>query len=59
MGSAHLGTVDRDLDVLLTVEQVVDGLTVAPRDDHGRSPESVDPFRQFGLSNSLLLAKNG
>jgi hypothetical protein len=55
----RLRTVDRDLDVFPTVEQVVDGLTVAPGDDHGRSPEGVDSFRQLELSNSLLLAKNG
>ena len=46
---------DRDLDVLLTVEEVVDGLTVSARDDHGRSAESMDPLRQLRLSNSLLL----
>ena len=50
---------NRDLNVLRTVEEVVDGLTVPSGNDHSRSPETMDPFRQLGLSNSLLLVKNG
>src|SRR5207253_1389140 len=50
---------DRDLDVLATVEEVVDRLPVPAGDDHRRRPESVDALRHLRLSNSLLLVKNG
>src|SRR5512132_3155626 len=46
---------DRDLDVLPAVKEVVDWLTVPAGDDDGRRAESVDPLRQLGLPNSLLL----
>jgi hypothetical protein len=50
---------DRDLDVVPPVEEVVDRRTMPPGDDHRRRSESMYPFRQLGLSNSLLLGKNG
>ena len=56
---AGVEPLDQDLDVLPAVEKVVNRLTVSPGDDHRRRPQSVDPLRQVGLSNSLLLVKNG
>src|SRR6476646_7432107 len=52
---AGVEPLDRDLDVLPAVKEVVDRLTMPAGDDDGRRAESVDPLRQLGLPNSLLL----
>src|SRR5436190_9823475 len=50
---------DRYVHVIHAVEEVVDGLAVPAGDNHRLSPEGMDPLRELGLSNSLLLGKNG
>ena len=45
VGRANVVPLDRDLDVLPAVKEVVDRLTVSPGDDHRRRPESADPLR--------------